>query len=79
MCLYTVDSAFEQNGPHNPGTAVEDKMNKMLHTAYNGLPVFLTEAKMNFFDTMENLHGSKLTKQFYFIQSYKLSKLKIST
>ena len=40
--------------------------NKTLHTAFTGLPVFLTEAKMNFFDTTENLHGSKLAKQILF-------------
>ena len=41
-------------------------MNKTLYTAYTGLPVFLTEAKINFFDTTENLHGSKLAKRILF-------------
>ena len=40
--------------------------NKTLHTAFTGLPVFLTEAKMNFFDTTENLHRSKLANRILF-------------
>ena len=40
--------------------------NKTLHTVYTGLPVFLTEVKMDFFDTMENLHGPKLIKRILF-------------
>ena len=44
-----------------------------------GLPVFLTEAKMNFFGTTENLTARVEIYQVNFFRFYKFSKLKDST
>ena len=50
-------------------------INKPLHTLYTGLPVFLTEAKMNLFETTENpdCMGRNLPNECYFIQCYTVS------